>query len=970
MSEYGSGVPGVDDDEQQMDDPFASSGPGGEPGPAGEEESMEEGGGDEGGDGDEPIGPEFGGPGWRGRGRGGPPRGFMGRGGPPHRGGPFGQGPPMRGGRFPPPRGMGPPRGGPPNGFGPPRGGPPPRGFGPRPGWDGPGWGDPSGPPPGMGGPPWGMNGGEGEDGWGGGPGGPGAPGSGPPGVPGASEEKEEAEEKKEEQKIDELTGEVWVETPAEGGKAYFYNAKTRETTWTKPEGDNVKVLTQEEVEKLTQKLSSQEQQQQESTPQQQQQQEQLQHQPPANFGVPPPGFMPPPGFPGGPPPGMPPPGFPPGMAPPPGFPPPWGMPPWMAPGGMMPMCDWTEHTSPDGKKYFYNAKTQESVWEKPKELEEFEKAQMQGMQQATTTTTSTTSVIPDKVRDQPKQPAAVPKPAEAVSAKLAMPKAAAVEKPKVPQDKSRPVSSTPVTGTPWCVVWTGDGKVFFYNPTSKASVWERPPDLAGRPDVTEMLKSSEAAERIKNKAMNAVLNPSSKKDDSSDSDSDSQPPAKKGKVEAQLVFQDELDKQKSTLQTAPPGDEVAVLGENKQPINAGKEAAIEAEVRAARERQVIPLETRMKQFRDLLQEKEISAFSTWEKELHKIVFDPRYLLLTSKERKQVFDKYVRERADEERREKKSKMKVKREAFKQLMEETGVHGKSSFSEFHSKHGKDERFKGIEKNREREALFTEFLIECRKKEKEEREARRKVAKKDFLALLRETEAIDRHSHWSEVKKTVQEDPRYKAVESSSQREDWFLDHVHDLKEVHRREKEKKRKEGKKSRSRSRSPKSGKKRSRSKSRSRSRERKSKKKDKRSSRSRSKDRQREEKADKDKDREREGKSDKEEGEMSDDTEGGDKRKSIDEAKRAKSQEKGDGGEGGEDKDSAKEKEEGEEEDGADKEKREREERVAASLRKREEEVQKELSGHLRDRDKERQQHSHNEAIRNFQVRSSNQN
>lgn len=31
-----------------------------------------------------------------------------------------------------------------------------------------------------------------------------------------------------------------------------------------------------------------------------------------------------------------------------------------------------------------------------------------------------------------------------------------------------------------------------------------------------------------------------------------------------------------------------------------------------------------------------VSAFSTWEKELHKIVFDPRYLLLNPKERKQV----------------------------------------------------------------------------------------------------------------------------------------------------------------------------------------------------------------------------------------------------------------------------------------------------------------------------------------------
>lgn len=36
----------------------------------------------------------------------------------------------------------------------------------------------------------------------------------------------------------------------------------------------------------------------------------------------------------------------------------------------------------------------------------------------------------------------------------------------------------------------------------------------------------------------------------------------------------------------------------------------------------------------------QVSAFSTWEKELHKIVFDPRYLLLNPKERKQVHTLY------------------------------------------------------------------------------------------------------------------------------------------------------------------------------------------------------------------------------------------------------------------------------------------------------------------------------------------
>lgn len=40
--------------------------------------------------------------------------------------------------------------------------------------------------------------------------------------------------------------------------------------------------------------------------------------------------------------------------------------------------------------------------------------------------------------------------------------------------------------------------------------------------------------------------------------------------------------------------------------IDIGKESAIEAEVRAARERAVVPLETRIKSFREMLAEKEV----------------------------------------------------------------------------------------------------------------------------------------------------------------------------------------------------------------------------------------------------------------------------------------------------------------------------------------------------------------------------
>ena len=49
---------------------------------------------------------------------------------------------------------------------------------------------------------------------------------------------------------------------------------------------------------------------------------------------------------------------------------------------------------------------------------------------------------------------------------------------------------------------------------------------------------------------------------------------------------------------------------EESKPIDNSKEAAIEAEVQAARQRAVVPLEIRMKQFRDMLAEKDVSTLN------------------------------------------------------------------------------------------------------------------------------------------------------------------------------------------------------------------------------------------------------------------------------------------------------------------------------------------------------------------------
>lgn len=145
-----------------------------------------------------------------------------------------------------------------------------------------------------------------------------------------------------------------------------------------------------------------------------------------------------------------------------------------------------------------------------------------------------------------------------------------------------------------------------------------------------------------------------------------------KVKLKFLAISQKSLNFKILTEQIAVP---IKIQNAPEKKIDVVKDPAAEAELRAAKERAMVPLEVRVKQFKEMLKEKEVSAFSTWEKELHKIVFDPRYLLLASKERKQVFEKYVKDRAEDERREKRHKMQKKKDEFRTLMEDANLHSR-------------------------------------------------------------------------------------------------------------------------------------------------------------------------------------------------------------------------------------------------------------------------------------------------------
>ena len=62
----------------------------------------------------------------------------------------------------------------------------------------------------------------------------------------------------------------------------------------------------------------------------------------------------------------------------------------------------------------------------------------------------------------------------------------------KKEQPSDRPIASRPIPGKAWQVVFTGDGRVFFFNPVSKVSVWEIPKELSGVTNLEKLMEMPE----------------------------------------------------------------------------------------------------------------------------------------------------------------------------------------------------------------------------------------------------------------------------------------------------------------------------------------------------------------------------------------------------------------------------------------------------------------------------------------------
>lgn len=368
------------------------------------------------------------------------------------------------------------------------------------------------------------------------------------------------------------------------------------------------------------------------------------------------------------------------------------------------------------------------------------------------------------------------------------------------------PASWDKIVGTDWSIVTTSDGKKYYYDNKQKVSSWQLPPEVAelnknadsgslkgnsSLHDAGTVGNKGETGVEISTPAIQtggrdslplrqavASASPSAldlikKKLQDAGASSLSSPLATPSSTASELNGSKPAD-------GAPKGQQGSINGE-KPKDNNGNGNMSDSSSDSDDEEHGPSKEDCIREFKEMLKERGVAPFSKWEKELPKLVFDPRFKAIPSHStRRTIFDHFVRTRADEERKEKRAAQKAAVEAYKQLLEEASedIDPKTGYQEFKRKRGTDPRFEGLDR-KEREALFKEKVRAIEEKVQSVRNA----LITDFKSMLRECKDIISTSHWTKVKEHIRSDPRYKAVKHE-ERENVFNEYIAELKSAER------------------------------------------------------------------------------------------------------------------------------------------------------------------------------------------
>jgi len=187
-----------------------------------------------------------------------------------------------------------------------------------------------------------------------------------------------------------------------------------------------------------------------------------------------------------------------------------------------------------------------------------------------------------------------------------------------------------------------------------------------------------------------------------------------------------------------------------------------------------------------MLREKNVAAFSSWEKELPKFVFDPRFKILPKHgDRRTVFEQFSKNRVGEQRQERKDKLTAAKSICKQAIDDGRVNHSTTFELFKDILKKEDSFRMLV-SKDKEKLYNDFVVVLKKEHDEREAALKEKAMENFKQLLKETKDIDAKTIWSKGKRDLEDDPRYEDERLTlMDKEQLFKDYILNVDESEKR-----------------------------------------------------------------------------------------------------------------------------------------------------------------------------------------
>ncbi|KAG6554153.1 hypothetical protein Mapa_004069 [Marchantia paleacea] len=425
---------------------------------------------------------------------------------------------------------------------------------------------------------------------------------------------------------------------------------------------------------------------------------------------------------------------------------------------------DWQEHTAPDGRRYYHNKRTKLSSWEKPVELmTPTERADASTVWKEFTTadgrkyyynknTKQSKWTMPDEMklaREQVDKSTATTTSGSSV-AEVVPPSVTLGTTPT----GTNPVSFLPPAASPKPSVIVNSSPVFLTPPVALPIA----PPVTTVPAFTSSTPSGILPSV-------AALPAEALKEDSVETSM---------KEEAEETSAQDLEEAKKAMPLTGKINITPFVEEKPSPV--------------AEEPLTYANKTEAKNaFKELLESVHVESDWTWDQAMRVIINDKRYgALKTLGERKQAFNEYLAQRKKLETEEKRLKQKKAREDFLAMLEESKeLTSSMRWSKALTLFEEDPRLQAVEKDREREELFEDYLVDLERKREKAREERKKNLA-EYRSFLESCDYIKANTQWRKVQDKLEDDERCSRLDKIDRLET-FQEYIRDLEKEEEEEK---------------------------------------------------------------------------------------------------------------------------------------------------------------------------------------